>query len=70
MVQENTDQLTTTVRTRRRNKDKELEKDKLRQPNQIRLRREKCEEIKNRFLDNRLMKEKKVENIDIASLVS
>lgn len=54
----------------RKNKNEADKKEKARQPHQISLRKKKIQEITERFNKNTLIKEKKVEQIDIKTLVS
>lgn len=69
MIEENAG-LEVGIRARRRNRDKDAEKEKARQPNQIKLRKEKIEEIKNRYIKNTLIKSKVNESVDVSTLIS
>jgi len=57
------------VKTRRKDKkEKEVEHEKKRQPKQIKLRKQKIEEIKNRYSKGELVLVKKSEVIDLTTL--
>lgn len=57
------------IRTRRKDKkDKEIECEKKRQPKQAKLRKNKIEEIRNRFETGNLVIEKKSEIVDLTTI--